>query len=81
MRFCFSSSFIKFASYFQITVLSPDLRNNKQIQDQARLTKENHLEWVVTLQSGEQKDLFVKWQAEFPLNESVVYSMGSGKWH
>jgi hypothetical protein len=41
---------------------------------EAVLTKDNHVEWAIELNAGEQRELCVKWAMEFPLNESVVYS-------
>lgn len=51
--------------------MSPDLRSGKI---DACLTRDHHLEWLCTLNAGEQRDLTVKWSVESPLNESVVYA-------
>ncbi|KAK0405537.1 hypothetical protein QR680_018045 [Steinernema hermaphroditum] len=57
-------------STFQITVISPDL---KQGRTDARINKDNNLEWTCVLEPGEVKNLHVKWTAEHPIQETVVY--------
>uniref|UniRef100_A0AC34QKM3 DUF4139 domain-containing protein n=1 Tax=Panagrolaimus sp. JU765 TaxID=591449 RepID=A0AC34QKM3_9BILA len=54
----------------KICVISPDLRPGRM---DARLNKEQHLEWVVQLNPGEQKDLHIKYTVEYPLNETITY--------
>jgi hypothetical protein len=55
--------------------VSPDLRAGRT---EACLSKDNHLEWMCTLEAGEQRDLCIKWSTEYPLNESVVYATAPG---
>ncbi|KAI1732971.1 protein F37C4.5 [Ditylenchus destructor] len=59
----------------KVTILSPDIKNNRYNTEQARLSKENNLEWVVNLQPGEQKIVTVKYGIEYPLSENVVYTI------
>ncbi|KAK0405536.1 hypothetical protein QR680_018045 [Steinernema hermaphroditum] len=54
----------------KITVISPDL---KQGRTDARINKDNNLEWTCVLEPGEVKNLHVKWTAEHPIQETVVY--------
>ncbi|TKR82745.1 hypothetical protein L596_016425 [Steinernema carpocapsae] len=54
----------------KITVISPDL---KQARTDARINKDNNLEWTCVLEPGEVKNLHVKWTAEHPIQETVVY--------
>ncbi|KAK0405538.1 hypothetical protein QR680_018045 [Steinernema hermaphroditum] len=54
----------------RITVISPDL---KQGRTDARINKDNNLEWTCVLEPGEVKNLHVKWTAEHPIQETVVY--------
>ena len=39
----------------------------------ARINKEQHLEWAVQLAPGEQRDLHIKYTIEYPLNETITY--------
>lgn len=39
----------------------------------ARLNKDQHLEWVVNLSPGEHKDLLIKYTVEYPIHETVTY--------
>uniref|UniRef100_A0A1I8ABV4 Protein F37C4.5 n=1 Tax=Steinernema glaseri TaxID=37863 RepID=A0A1I8ABV4_9BILA len=54
----------------KITVISPDLKPGRT---DARLNKDNNLEWTCVLEPGEVKNLHVKWTAEHPIHETVVY--------
>ena len=60
--------FIKFAflSIFQISLIQPDLKTQRA---ECRLNKEHNLEWTIQLGPGEQKELAVKWTAEYPAQE------------
>jgi uncharacterized protein (TIGR02231 family) len=54
----------------KICVLSPDLRPGRM---DARINKDQHLEWAVHLAPGEQRDLHIKYTIEYPLNEQICY--------
>uniref|UniRef100_A0AC34F516 DUF4139 domain-containing protein n=1 Tax=Panagrolaimus sp. ES5 TaxID=591445 RepID=A0AC34F516_9BILA len=54
----------------KICVLSPDLRPGRM---DARINKDQHLEWAVHLAPGEQRDLHIKYTIEYPLNETITY--------
>uniref|UniRef100_A0A914MQA6 Uncharacterized protein n=1 Tax=Meloidogyne incognita TaxID=6306 RepID=A0A914MQA6_MELIC len=55
---------------WNIALIQPDLKTQKS---ECRLTKEHNLEWTVKLAPGEQRELVVKWTAEYPAQE-VKYS-------
>nr|CAD2176912.1 unnamed protein product [Meloidogyne enterolobii] len=58
----------------KIALIQPDLKTQKS---ECRLTKEHNLEWTVKLAPGEQRELVVKWTAEYPAQECVLFTSGN----
>uniref|UniRef100_A0A183BMA0 Ig-like domain-containing protein n=1 Tax=Globodera pallida TaxID=36090 RepID=A0A183BMA0_GLOPA len=56
----------------KICLLQPDLK--AQRAEARLLAKESQLEWTVKLAPGEQRELNVKWTAEYPAMESVLFT-------
>lgn len=63
-----------FTKHVQVVILSPELRAARA---DAKLSKDNQLEWVVELGPGEQKELKVKWSMEYPLNDHLIYNLST----
>ncbi|KAL3102083.1 hypothetical protein niasHS_003492 [Heterodera schachtii] len=59
----------------KISLLQPDLK--AQRAEARLLAKESQLEWTVKLGPGEQREMSVKWTAEYPAQESVLLSSSS----
>lgn len=58
----------------KIVLIAPDAKAQRA---ECRLNKEHNLEWTVTLAPGEQRELVVKWTAEYPAQECVLFSSGN----
>lgn len=55
----------------KIALLQPELKPQRA---ECRLNKEHNLEWTVKLGPGEQRELVVKWTAEYPAQECVLFT-------
>uniref|UniRef100_A0A0N5BP21 DUF4140 domain-containing protein n=1 Tax=Strongyloides papillosus TaxID=174720 RepID=A0A0N5BP21_STREA len=58
----------------KISLLSPDIKNIKEC---IRITEDAILEWDTILTPGEHREMTIKWSAEFPLNEKIVYKLNN----
>ncbi|CAD5226934.1 unnamed protein product [Bursaphelenchus xylophilus] len=55
----------------KVSVISPELKTGRS---EARLSKDNQLEWCCHLEPGQSKELVLKTSLEFPLNDQLVYN-------
>ncbi|VDM52355.1 unnamed protein product, partial [Angiostrongylus costaricensis] len=55
----------------KVCVVSPDIRGKYE----AVLNKDHNLEWKLVLESGEHKDLYIKYTVEHPASESISYRL------
>uniref|UniRef100_A0A0N5ARG6 DUF4139 domain-containing protein n=1 Tax=Syphacia muris TaxID=451379 RepID=A0A0N5ARG6_9BILA len=53
----------------KVNLISPEMKTAKN----AKLNKENNLEWTFILEPGESREVQVKWSIEYPINETIVY--------
>ncbi|GMT23675.1 hypothetical protein PFISCL1PPCAC_14972, partial [Pristionchus fissidentatus] len=53
----------------KVNLLSPEVKKGGE----ARLNRDNNLEWTTVLAPGQQKDLLIKYTVEYPVNETVAY--------
>lgn len=58
----------------KISLLSPDIKNSKEC---IRITEDAILEWNTILAPGEHREMNIKWSAEFPNNEKIVYKLNN----
>ncbi|CAD5219996.1 unnamed protein product [Bursaphelenchus okinawaensis] len=56
----------------KVAVVSPELKNGRT---EARLTKDNQLEWCCQLEPGQSKELVLKTSLEYPINDHLVYNI------
>uniref|UniRef100_A0A0N4ZAS3 DUF4140 domain-containing protein n=1 Tax=Parastrongyloides trichosuri TaxID=131310 RepID=A0A0N4ZAS3_PARTI len=58
----------------KISLLYPDVKSNKEC---VRMTEDAILEWDTVLAPGEHREMVIKWSAEFPVNEKIVYKLNN----
>lgn len=61
---------------FQVTFIQPEIKTRSN-RAEATVNKDNILEWKISLEPGQQRDITLKWSMEHSRNEDVVVTLAT----